>query len=202
MLRYTLLMALVLPIMLSAQNCEYREQGADEFTGDKILKTEWQTLVSHVGLLKNIAFHLSVVEINDEEFVEIMYQLKQDGKVSMNCSQKESKLMFKLANGKAVTLEYGENDFYTYADRKVKYNKGKSSWIHKLTCKFRLTPEVKSILAQHQIEKVRIVLSKENLEFEIPEKVKNSILGFSYQGVKPKHFTPRAYFAKALECID
>jgi len=197
-----ILIAILFFSQVDAQECNYRENQKDEFTGDHLKKTEWQTLFSHTGLLKNVALNLSLVEINEQEYVEILYQLKLDKSMSLGLSKKASKLMFKLDNGKAVALDYGENDYSIYADRKFKSNKGKTSWYYNLSCKFILTPEQKEGLSNNKIEKVRIVTrDNENIEFDIPEKAKAPLLGFSFKGIKAKKFAPQSYFINTLACL-
>ncbi len=185
-----------------AQECKYRKNAKDEFTGDQLKMTEWQTILNHTGLLGNHAVHLSLVAMNGEEFVEIMYQAKKSKSEVLAVSKNKTKLMFKLANGEVVTLEYAGDDSYISANRKRKTSKsGKVDYFYTLTCKFALTEHQKDMLAGSAITKLRMTLYKDVLELDIPEKTKNQLLGFSSRGQKPKKFLPQSYFLNSMGCL-
>ena len=199
----TTLFLVTLMIPVFGQECSYRKDPKDEFTGDQLKMTEWQTVVNHVGLMQNIALHFSLLKINSEEFVEVKYELRKDKAESMAFKRGHSKLFFKLANDEVIELEYAGNESRTSADRDYKVSKGGGStkWLYDLTCKFALSGEQKAKLANSKVVKVRMILDKETVELDIPEKLKGSLLGFSCMGMKPKKFAPQEYFMHAVHCL-
>ncbi len=200
---------LILPVLmilsinaLSGQDCKYRKNAKDEFTGDQLKMTKWQTLINHYGLMKNVALHFSLVEINNEEFLEIKYELKQDKSESIGLKKGISKVMLKLANDDVVALDYAGDQRYTFAEREYDRTKsGKIRYEYDLTCKFAMTPDQKEKLAGNKVVKVRIILEERNVELDIVEKLKAPLLGFSNRGLKPKKFAPQEYFMQSTACL-
>ena len=187
---------------VSSQDCQYRQNAKDEFTGDALKMTKWQTVINHAGLMKNLAFHLSLVDINDQQFVEMKYELRQDKSESIGLRKGISKLMLKMATDEVISLDYAGDQTYTFAKREYKRSKsGKVRYEYDLTCKFALNEAQKLELAKNKIVKLRLVLEKDKVELDIQEKLKAPLLGFYNRGVKPKKFAPQEYFMHAAACL-
>ena len=200
-----ILYALIVMISINAvmaQECDYRKNAKDEFTGDELKMTKWQTLINHAGLMKNLAMHFSLVEINGQDFIELKYELKQSKSESIGLKRGDSRLFLKMANDEVVALDYAGDKSYTFADREYKRTKGGDvKYEYDLTCKFLLKPAQKEKLAASKVVKVRLVLEKSTVELDIEEKLKAPLLGFANRGLRPKKIAPQEYFMSFLPCI-
>lgn len=186
----------------SAQECKYRKNAKDEFTGDQLKMTKWQTIINHAGLMKNVALHLSLVTINEENFVELKYEAKQSKSKSMGFLKRTAKVFFKMDNGDVAELAYAGDESYTFAKRDYKRSSsGKASYVYDLTCKFHLSDENMATLTSGKASKIRMVLDKETIEMDILEKLKAPLLGFPHRGLKPKKFAPQSYFKVSMSCL-
>lgn len=186
-----------------SQECKYRTDKVDDFSNEKILETRWQTIYNHQGLLSAQAFHVSLVQINDQEFVELEYEAEDREKVFYSVTKSRSQLMFKLANDDVVTLEYGEEPSVKSVKRNADYKKGGDvKYKYLLNCKFSMTSEDKAKLSASPVAKVRLLIKDdEHFEADVEPKLSAPLLGISNRGVRAKKIDPTKYFMEYMNCL-
>lgn len=189
---------------LYSQECKYRTNKVDDFTNEKLLETKWQTVSNRYGLLSSEAYHLSLVKVDDSEFVEIAYEAKDRKKRWFSIYKNESKLLFKLQNGTVLELECGENESYKSVKRDSKRQKsGDLEYKYFINGKYVLTPQIKEAMATSPIQKIRLILkNEEHFEVDIEPTLKAPLLGITHRGMKAKKSNPTNYFIDHMACID
>lgn len=151
-----LLCFLILPVIATSQKIAVNE--TDEFTGDRIIKTEWERFTS----LSEYASYFRISKVNELYFLEIKHI---NGKVT--AINKGNLFYIKQLNGNIIELENLEYEISADSRGSIGFAGRGVQGFHLI---FSLSEKQYYSLRESLVEKIRIVTNEYRIDQEIPVK--------------------------------
>lgn len=148
---------LLIPYWATSQKIAVNE--TDEFTGNRVIKTEWEKLSAYLDFTVTYS---RISKINGDYFLEIKHMNDK-----INTIPKEEIMYLKLKNGEIIELLNLETTVSSHGGGSIGFAGSKALGFHLI---FHLPEMTYYKLRESLLEKIRINTSEGYIEVEVVEK--------------------------------